>query len=227
MGILKQIVDDIKVVADSVKNIQSILAAIKDGKKYFEKTHPEIKQDVAAMCIELQKTCNAIAIASSVITNFRFNSSAGALDNEPTRFNDYFIKYKTNKNEAENLIRSLKGHCRIIKQHSEKISSCNTNAFWAFFGLQSSQRENELGILLQKIYDDEQDYYDIVSRMAHSMNTAIEDVTDALCVNGMMSATKVPAAALLLTEYAKSFKELELAASKTRDEFDFTIKDLQ
>lgn len=41
MGILKQIVDDIKVVADSVKNIQSILAAIKDGKNILKKHIPK------------------------------------------------------------------------------------------------------------------------------------------------------------------------------------------
>jgi len=224
---IKDFIDDITLVADAIKNIKEIHTAIKDGKKYFEKAHPEIKKDVSDMCAELQKTCNAIATASSVITNFRFNSSAGALDNEPTRFNDYFINYKKNKNEAEDLIRSLKGHCYIIKQHADKISYGNTNSFWTYFGLQSMQREQELGVLLQNIYDDEQDFHSIVYLMAHSMNSAIEDVTDALCENGMMSSTKVPTAALKLSEYSKSFKELELVASKTRDELDATIKELQ
>ncbi len=227
MSILKEITNDIAIVANAIKNIKEIHTAIKDGKKYFEKAHPEIKKDVADMCAELQKTCNAIATASGVITNFRFNSSAGALDNEPTRFNDYFITYKTNKNEAEDLIRSLKGHCHIIRQHADKVSSGGTRPFWSFFDVQSAQREYELGVLLQKIYDDEQDFYSIVYRMAHSMNAAIGDVTDALIENAMMSSSRVPEAASKLSEYAKSFKELEMIAGKTRDELDETIKELQ
>ena len=227
MSILKEITDGIKLVADAIKNIKEIHDAIKDGKKYFEKAHPEIKKDVIAMCDELLKTCNAIATASSIITNFRFNASPGAIDNEPTRFNDYFIRFKTNRNEAEDLIRSLKGHCHIIKEHANKISQGDTNSFWSFIGLQSQQRKTELSALLQNIYDDERDFHSIVYRMAQSMNAAIEDVTSALSLNGMMNSSKVPDASMKLIEYAKSFKELELLAEETRNKLSATIQELQ
>lgn len=227
MSVIKEITDGIALVSDAIKNIKEIHTAIKDGKKYFETTHPEIKADVAAMCTELQKTCNAIAVASSVITNFRFNSSPGAIDGEPTRFNNYFISYKNDEKKAEELIRSLKGHCYIIKQHAEKISQGEIKSFWIFLGLKSPEREEELGRLLQKIYDDESDSYTLVNRMAYSLNAAIEDVTNALIVDGMMHASKVKDAALKLSEYSVSFKKLENLAQNTRDELDLTIQELQ
>ncbi len=227
MTILKEIIDGIAIVADAIKNINEIHTAIKDGKKYFEKAHPEIKQDVIGMCAELQKTCNAIATASSVITNFKFNSSAGALDGEPTRFNNYFISYKTNKNEAEDLIRSLKGHCYIIREHAEKITQGKAEMFWSFFGLQSQQRETDLGALLQQIYNDEASFFTIVYHMAQCMNSAIEDVTNSLTIDCMMHSSKVPAAALKLNEYSAAFKKLELLSEDARDAIDATIQELQ
>lgn len=227
MSILKEITDSIVIVSDAIKNIKEIHAAIKQGTKYFEKQHPEIKKDVIAMCSELQKTCNGIAIASSVITHFRFNSSPAAIDNEPTRFNDYFIKYKSDKNEAEILIRSLKGHCSIIKQHADTISQGNSKSFWSFFGLQSEAREKKLANLLQQIYDDERDFHSIVYHMAHSMNAAINDVTKTLEESNMMTSKKVPDAANKLSEYSKIFLELELLARNTRDNLEKTIQEIQ
>lgn len=227
MSILKEIVDGITIVADSINNIKEIHTAIKDGKKYFEKAHPEIKKDVSAMCNELRKTCNAISTAASIITTFRFDSSPGTIEAQPRIFNNYFMKYINNKNEAQDLIYSLKGHCSIVKQHAENISKGNTSTFWTFFGLQSAQRELELAAMLEKIYSDEQDFYSIVHRMADCMNKAIEDVMSTLCENGMMTSTKVPDASIKLLSYAKEFKTLELVAKKIQDELDTTIIELQ
>ncbi len=224
MGILKEVTDDIKIVSDSIKNIKSIYEAIKDGKKYIETQHPEIKSDVAAMCEEMKKTCAAIATASRVITNFRFNSSD--MDKDPTRFNEWFIKYKTNKNEAGNLIRSLKGHCQKIKYHADKISQGNQDSFWKYLGFNTEEKNKELGELLQGIYNDERDLYNTVYKMAESMNAAIEDVTEALCLNGMMHSSKVPEAALKLNEYRTIFKELETSAAKTEDNLNEIVQEL-
>jgi hypothetical protein len=228
MSVLKEITDSIKLVADAIKNIKEIHTAIKDGKKYFEKAHPEIKKDVVAMCNELYKTCNAIATASSIITNFRFNGSPSAIDNEPTRFNNYFISFKTNNSEAENLIRTLKGHCHIIKAHADKITNGNSNLFWNIISSSASdQRKAELGQMLQNIYNDEQDFYNVVYQMAKSMHLAIEDVTNALTVNGLMLGTQVPQAATSLQIYAAIFKDLEALATTTRDQISATVDALQ
>lgn len=226
MGILKDIADNIAAVSSAIKNIKEIHAAIKEGKNYLKKTHPEVKKDVAVMCVELQKTCDAIAKASGVITQFQFDATPGSIETQPTRFNDYFIAYKTNHNEAENLIRSLKGHCYVIRDHAEKISSGANKSFWSFLGLHSAEREEALAAMLQRVYNDEMDMHDVVHRMAISMHAAIEDVSQALLTNGMMYASNVPAAAARLNAYAAYFKELEVLAADTRDKLSDTIAEL-
>ncbi|HAD14627.1 MAG TPA: hypothetical protein DCF33_19550 [Saprospirales bacterium] len=226
MGILKDIADNIAAVSSAIKNIKEIHAAIKEGKKYLEKTHPEVKKDVAAMCVELQKTCDAIAKASGVITQFQFDATPGSIETQPTRFNDYFIAYKTNHHEAENLIRSLKGHCYVIRDHAEKISSGANKSFWSFFGLHSAEREAALAAMLQRVYNDEMDMHDVVHRMARSMHKAIEDVNAALLTNGLMHADNVPAASARLNEYREHFRQLESLAADTRDKLIETLTEL-
>lgn len=59
------------------------------------------------------------------------------------------------------------------------------------------------------------------------MNMAIEDVTETLTSNGVMSSTNIPNAAPKLNDYSKAFKELELLADNTRQTPDNTIMELQ
>ncbi|HTN45275.1 MAG TPA: hypothetical protein VL098_02940 [Flavipsychrobacter sp.] len=226
MSILAEVADGIKMVAEAIKNIRDIHEGIKDGKSYFEKSHPEIRKDVAAMCMEMSKTCNAISTASALLTHYRFNASPGVIDSEPTRFNDYFIRYKTDQQEAEKLILSLKGHCSIIRDHAEKIGQGSISHFWSLLGFQSQQRQNELQALLQKIYDDERDFHNIVYKMARSLGLAVEDITEELSENGMLHSSKVPDAAAKLAAYSQVFKELEKLAATSRDELEKTIQSM-
>ena len=125
------------------------------------------------------------------------------------------------------LLRSCKGHGHIIKEQADEVGHGGTNSIWMFIGIQAQQRKTELSSLRQHIYDDVRDFHNIVYRMACSMNAAIEDVTSALSLNGMMTSSKVPAASVKLIEYAKSFKKLELLAEDTRNKLSATIQELQ
>lgn len=120
MSIVKEVADGIKLLADGIDNIRKIYGAIRDGKEYLETTHPDVKTDVAAMCVEMRKTLQAIATASSIITHFRFNVSSQAIQSEPSRFNDYLMQYKTQAMNVESQLDSLRGHCHKIREHAEK-----------------------------------------------------------------------------------------------------------
>ena len=117
MSIVKEVADGVALVADGIRNIQTIYNTIKEGKAYFATTHPEVNEDVVALCVELRKTSHAVAVAASIITHFRFNVTAQAIATEPTRFNDYFIQHKGKSENLKDQLNSLRGHCTKIKKH--------------------------------------------------------------------------------------------------------------
>jgi hypothetical protein len=227
MSVVIEVSEAINLVAGAIKNIKDIHTALKDGKMYFEKKHPEIKKDVQAMCAELQKTCSAIVIASSVVTNFKFDASPAVIELQPTRFNDYCIHNATSRVGAEDLIRSLKGHCSVIRGHAEKLTQGKPELFWRFFGLSAAEKEVELGEKLMDLYNDEKEFHITVGKMASSIEKAFTDVTDTLCSNGLMHASNVPEAAAKLGAYSLLFRELKTKAEQTRDDIGETMIELE
>lgn len=218
MSIIKEVADGIKLVGESIKNIREIQKAIKDGKGYFEKKHPDIKTDVKVMLGEMQKTCDAISKAAGIITHFSFNTSPGAIDSEPTRFNNLFIDYKKDLNFTQQSIDLLRGRCSIIGEHIQSITQKKSQTFWSIIGLYSKDREDELEKKLYTIYNADEAFRVMVAEMAKSMNKAINDVSDALETNGMMMSANVPLAAQKLLEYKVVFRELEDESKNTAAE---------
>lgn len=227
MSVVKEVADGINLVSDTIESLQKIYTAVKDGYQYLDLKHPEIKKDVANMLVELRKTCNAIETASSIMTHFRFNVSPGEINREPTRFNNYFIEYKVDSNNARDLIRNLKGSCRIIEARVHELDKkAGKSTFLEFLGLDSTEREVEVRNALQNIYDEERQWYIVVDKMAENLRIAINEVSDALGPNGMMHANNVPTAALLLNEYAELFGHLELKAKQEADNIQELIDEL-
>ena len=176
------------------------------------------------MCIELRKTCHSIAVSSSVITNFHFNSTPNEIQSEPTRFNNYFINYKSQSTFAEDQIRALKGSCSKINSHILKYKKeKNKKSILSFFNLKDPKKEAELFDRLEKIHDDETDFHSNVFLMAISITEAIADVNKALITNHTLDYNRIPDAAKLLNNYSFHFGNLEKLAIQTRNEIENTI----
>ncbi len=76
MTMVKEVIDGLAAVAEAIENIRTISEAVREGKKYLETKHPEIKTDLQLMVDEIGKTMNVVAQASAVLTQFRFAVSA-------------------------------------------------------------------------------------------------------------------------------------------------------
>ena len=230
MSIVKEVADGIKLVADGIGNIRKIYDAIHDGKEYLKTEHPDVKDDVAAMCIEMRKTLQAIATASSIITHFRFNVSTQEIESEPTRFNDYLIKYKFQAMNVESQLDSLRGHCHIIHDHVEKLEEKAKKAKLAgmlkLFGLSSDRREQELSKALENIYDDEMQFHSNVWQMRMVLERSLDEIGTILGPPGTMDAKNVPTAAKTLGEYAEHFGKLESDANYEALRFQGLIDEL-
>ena len=76
------------------RHCRHFVEACNSGAKYLKSNHPDIAKDLSAMCAGLQKTFHTLAVASGVVTNFQFVTSGSAVDFQPDRFNEHFVKHK-------------------------------------------------------------------------------------------------------------------------------------
>jgi hypothetical protein len=217
MTIIKEVADGIKLVADGIENVRNIYSSINDSRAYLEMKHPDVRDDVAAMCVEMRKTLQAIAAASSIITHFKFNVSSQEIAHEPTRFNDYFIEHKVQARNVQNQISSLRGHCSKIQEHAERLEDKAQKArlanMFKLFGFDTKEREQKLADGLAYVYDEESQIHAAVWNLGWIVTLSLDEINKKLGPPGVMDAKNVPAAAKLLGEYAEVFSELEANAN--------------
>jgi hypothetical protein len=223
---IKDVLDGLKLVSEGIQNVKTIAKAVKDGTNYLKAKHPDVRDELRALLEELRKNMNVIKQASAVLTNFRF---AVAKPSELERFNDYFIKSKTEAQQLHNQIDDLRTHCSKIRMHAEKITHSAASPAFAVFsllGLNSPQREAELGKKLYEIaYGDLSIAYS-AERMLGYLEEALKDIQNALGTGGAMDAKKIPDAARLLGQYGPAFEKLENEAAAASREITESAQNL-
>jgi hypothetical protein len=217
MSIVKDVADGIKAVSEGIDHIRTVAKAVNEGLGYLKLQHPEIHEDLAAMCAELRNTSIAVAAASAILTHFRFTVCGSTIDSEPARFNDHLIAHKEKAAKVSSSLQALRGHCQVIKRHAETLRqrarSLNLSKLLLLFGIDSAKREQEVLTALQDIYDDEIHGYVLVDRLSRALQEALDDIGNALGPPGTALPANVPQAAVLLGEYAVAFGALETQAN--------------
>lgn len=217
MPVVNEVLAGVKLVADGIENIRTIYSAINDGKDYIDRLHPDVKGDLALMCTEMRKTCNAVATASAIITHFRFTVTGSARDLEPARFNDHLMRNKLDVKNVEDQLNALRGHCGVIEEHANnldsKAKSANMRSLFRLIGIDSVPREIQLAEALHSIYDDEMEYHRNIYGMRQTLERALEAIGDELGPPGSMDPANVPKAAAALGDYAEVFGKLESDAN--------------
>ncbi len=210
---LKDVIDGLKLVADGIESVKTIADAIKSGKEYLKAKHPEVQADLQAMLAELSKSLFVIKQASAVLTNFRFAIATDVGGTELARFNEYFIKSKTDAQLLRDRIEDLRTHCSKIREHGRKIAGSATATGFAkifgLLGLNSPQRELELGEQLDKLAYEDYAVANSAEQMLRCLEGALKDIQNALGGGGSMYPEKVPDAAALLAEYGPEFEKME------------------
>jgi len=217
MAIVREVVDLLKDVTEGIEHIRTVAKAVQEGKDYLKLKHPEIRKDLVAMCTEMRNTLTAVAAASAVLTHFRFTIAGSERDSEPARFNDHFIAHKEKAAQVSTSLLAMRGHCHVIKRHvdelREKAESWNLSRLLLLFGIDSAERDRQVAVSLQDIYDDETQGYRLVIGLSRALQLALDDVGKTLGPAGSMSPASVPTAAALLGAYADVFSKLETTSN--------------
>lgn len=231
MAIIKEVLEGLDSVAKAIENIKKISEAVKEGRNYIEATHPEIKKELQLMVNEIRKSMNVVAQSSAVLTQFRFAVSADTGSSELARFNNYFIHHKSQAQFLRDHLDDLRGHCSKIREHAIKIGGSATasgfSALFAKFGLNSPQREKDLGEKLDRLAYEDFKVANSSGIMLDCLDRALNEVQNALGANGAMYPENVPVAARLLAEYAEVFEALETPARTAADDIQKMIRELE
>jgi hypothetical protein len=231
MSIVKEVADGIQAVSEGIQHIRTVAKAVNDGLDYLKLRHPDIQNDLAAMCAEMRNTSIAVAAASAVLTHFRFTIAGSALDSEPARFNDHLIAHKEKAAKVSASLHALRGHCHVIArqvdQLRQKAASLNLGRLLLLFGIDAAKREQEVLRALEDIYNEEMQGYRLVHGLSQSLQRALDDVGSALGPPGTALPQNVPTAAALLGEYADAFSALETEANYLALELQQSIDALQ
>ena len=227
----KDVVDGLKLVADGIKSVKTIAEAVKSGKDYLKAKHLEVQADLRAMVAELGKSLFVIKRASATLTNFWFAIATDAEGAELARFNNYFIQSKAEAQLLRDRIEDLRTHCSKIREHGSKISGAATATGFAkifsLLGLNSPQREMELGDQLDKLAYEDFAVANSAEQMVGCLESALKDVQSALGNGRSMYPERVPDAAALLAEYGPEFEKMEERASEAVKDIRELVKELE
>lgn len=216
---IKDILDALKLVSEGIDSVKKILDAVKTGANYLKTQHPEVQPDVQKLIAELGKSVGVVKQGSAVLTNFRFAVTTDARSNELARFNDYFIKSKTEAQFLRDHVQDLRTHCSNVRDHALRIGQrSNSNGFAALFAnvlnLQDSTRERELAEKLDRLAFEDFAVANAADRMVSSLEDALALVQNALGDRGAMYPENIPAAASVLAAVGPAFERIELQASQ-------------
>lgn len=213
---LKEVVDGLKLVSEGIKSVKTIMDAVQSGRNYLRAKHPEVQNDLRELVAELRKSLLVIKQASAVLTNFRFAVAADTQGTDLMRFNDYFIKSKTDSQYLQDHIDDLRTHCSKVRDHAFRISeSVGTGlaGIFALLGLNSPKNEKELAERLDKLSYEDFEVANSAQIMLTCLKEALTDVQNALGEGGAMYPENVPQAASLLSQYGRQFEMMEEQAS--------------
>lgn len=215
MALVSDVVDAIAVLAGIVKKTHELVDAVKDGRKFLAKWHPEAQKDLANLLTQMERAIVGLARVTEVISGFRFTYHSGRLDlkaagRELARFNKHMMRHTTHIAKLRNNIRRLKANCDRARTLRDKLDAKTESRSWgSMFGLLGKQwreRSTELSSSLSSFYADDQRMIQVIHQTLGIAEQAMKDVNAVLGPPGSANPYNVPRAAETLGVYAVLFE---------------------
>ena len=213
MSIVKEIADAIELLAGVVKNTQSIVNAVDDGKEYLARNHPDAAKDFEQLLDQMQVAVVGLAAATAVVTDFRFTiGSEYARERDLAQFNKYVVKQGVKIQKLRGQIRNLKGDCEKIRVLWESLNKRRTkdeswSSMFGLLGMRRSNRREELARSISRFYANDQEMIRAIEMILELAEKALKDVVSSLGKPGRQHPFNVPIAAQMLGVYSSAFEE--------------------
>jgi len=215
MPVIKVIAESIKLLGEVVKRTREIVDAVKDGRAYLKRYHPEAQGDLSSLLRQMQQAIEGLASVTKVISGFRFvvagtSVDRAAADRDLARLNDYLIEQRKHASILKGNIRELKADCDKVRQLRDKLDTRTKSHSWGsmfeLFGAKARERSQELHSALSNFYADDQRMIELLSHGLAMTERALVEVEDALGPPGMLNPYNVPVAAEVLGLYSMIYR---------------------
>jgi hypothetical protein len=230
MSLVNEVADALKLVADGINNIRTIVQAARDAPKYLSRHYPNAADELAGLLGELAKLVQLQAEASSVVTHFDFTVTGTDIDRQPSRFNDYLLEHKAVAEKYRIQLDQTRTHCSEIGRHLFRLKAAtNKHGLRDIFGLWKAPQNaaHDAVRLLEEVYSNDAIVLEEFQSMADAVDNAITDVRNALGGPGQVLVENVPRAAGVLGGYAKQFAPVESEANFLAQQLRAVIVDIR
>jgi hypothetical protein len=229
--VIRDIADLLHGLAELVRDTRDLTEAVKDGRKFLAREHPEAKAAIVELLAQMRTTIVGLAGVTALITSFRFTDAAGASASEAARFNNHMIAQKERLARLRNDIRQLKGNCDSVRRSRDKLNALagdpgGWSAMFRLFGVERQQREQELASTLSQFYADDQHMIILVERVLDMAMQALSEADAVFGPPAMADPNQVGAAAAVLGVYAAAFGTTEHDLESLANSMDDAIQSL-
>ena len=207
MSVVQEVADLLKLVADAIGNVRTIIDTARDGQQFLQRNHPDAKDDLASLLEEIGKLTEYLADASSIITGFAFAVTGTDLDRQPRAFNDLFVQRQAVFARFDAQLQRTRAHCSTIGNYAWQLRhQAEKKGMHNLFGLvnAATRQATEMSRLIEEVYSNDTVLLKEFENMAKAVRLALDDIQAALGPPGQMLVENVPAAAELLGRYSTS-----------------------
>jgi hypothetical protein len=170
MGVIAEVRDAVKLMAELVDQTRTILSALEDGREYLQRYHPTATTQVAELMEQMRVTVAGAISVTRIVADFDFTVEGTDVDRQPARFNDHLIRVDEQiriKEEGE--LHLLSGSCTQIRRLRDDFQDrAGKRSWWALFGDRAGQRAAELSRTMGRLYESDEDmgvpHHDRVAR---------------------------------------------------------------
>lgn len=230
MTAIAEVLDLLKVVADGIGNVRTVVEAARDGEKFLRTHYPDAEKDLADLLDEIGKLTEYLADASSIITGFAFTVTGSDVDRQPRAFNDLLVQRQAVFARFDNQLQLTRTHCSRIDDYGDALlKKAQERGLHNLFGLLNagSEQAQRMSDLVLDVWTNDQTLLREFKSMSEAVRRALDDVQAALGPPGQMLIENVPAAAALLGEYSTAFVPIQLEADEVKRELHALVNDLR
>jgi hypothetical protein len=216
VSLVNEVADALKLVADGINNVRTIVEAARDAPRYLSRHYPNASDELASLLEELAKLVQLQAEASSVVTHFDFTVTGTDMGRQPSRFNDYLLEHKAVAERYRLQLDQTRTHCSQIGLHLFGLrTAIGKHGLRDIFGLWKAPQKSaqDAARLLEEVYSNDAVVLDEFQNMANAVDKALTDVRNALGGPGRVFIENVPQAANVLNGYAQQFAPVESNAN--------------
>jgi hypothetical protein len=179
MSLVNEVADLLKLVAEGIQNIRSIVTAAKDGAAYLDRHFRRRVLNSPPCFDELGKLAQVLAEASSIVTHFAFTVSGSEVDREPREFINKYGEHRVVYEELMNQLDATRAHSSQIGYYRAglraKAEGHNLSNLFGLLGTARAQAKR-LDALLSTVYANDSKVIEECTRMGEAVRMALDDV---------------------------------------------------